>query len=900
MLYPVMLLRRTLLLSGLIFVCFARAEAQRLPSGVSPKHYALTIMPDLAKARFAGSETINVMLDAPTNTITLNAAEITFGPVTASVGTMPEPRRTAATETPSKAQSDASIGFDASAKHVCEQHAATVTLDAANEQATFTFAQPLPTGPVELHIAYTGILNDKLRGFYLSHTRLRSYGVTQFEATDARRAFPSFDEPALKATFNVSLVVDSRDTAISNTPILSDTPGPLAGKHTIAFAITPKMSTYLVAWLVGDFRCTQGRQDGITIRACATPDKVAMTKFALQAAKWDLHYYNKYFGIKYPLAKLDLIAIPDFDAGAMENFGCITFRETEMLIDKKNDDLDARKQIAETVAHELSHQWFGDLVTPAWWNNIWLNEGFATWMEAKASAQWKPDWGYPEDVAIDKEHTMDRDAGTTTRSIRSRAETPQEIDEMFDDIAYGKAGAVIGMVENWVGEEVFRKGVQAYLAAHAYGSATAEDFWNAETRASGLPVDAVMRSFVDQPGVPLVTLASSGERIQMAQRRFFLAAAPSSSTNTNQNWTIPLCFTGAPCRLLIPATANQESATMDLPQSNIHANAANKGYYRTDYAPPLLRQVERSAESALSVPERIGLVGDQWALVRAGQGTVGDFLNLVIALKQDPDATLMDLALNDVASIHAKIATEDDRQRLAAVIRREFAPVYAAMGQPKHETSDRAQLREVLFEALGRAQDPAVLAQADAMTKQLFAGQKLSDPELGDAAVSLASAKGDATMYDGLMKVIATATDPHLKEAAVNSLTRFESPGLVARTLDYAVSDAVRSQDSWMLIARLLQQRETQDQAWEFLQQHWPEITRKATASSSVRIIEAAGDFCTVQRRYQVASFFRSHATGASQRPLRTTLDRIDECIHLRATQEPALRSWLNTQSVTP
>ena len=210
------------------------------------------------------------------------------------------------------------------------------------------------------------------------------------------------------------------------------------------------------------------------------------------------------------MAKLDLVAIPDFEAGAMENFGCITFRETEMLVDAKNGALPAKKEVATTVAHEMAHQWFGDLVTPAWWDNLWLNEGFATWMESKAAAKWQPKWGYDQDVAMDMNHTMDADAGRTTRPIRARAETPAEINELFDDIAYGKAGAVIGMVENWVGEETFRKGVQAYLAAHLYGNATAEDFWDAQTRVSGLPVDKVMRSFVEQPGVPLVTLTQRG------------------------------------------------------------------------------------------------------------------------------------------------------------------------------------------------------------------------------------------------------------------------------------------------------------------------------------------------------------------------------------------------------
>ncbi|MDP9052545.1 MAG: M1 family metallopeptidase, partial [Acidobacteriota bacterium] len=636
-----MLLRRGLLTLGFVCVGFGGAWAQRLPDGVRPEHYSITITPDLKAATFAGRETIDVVLDRPVRAITLNAAEIEFGKVRAIVG-----------------------DYDPSS------HNATVGLDEKKEQATFTFAQPLPAGRVTLEIAYTGFLNNKLRGFYLSKTKTRSYGITQFEATDARRAFPSFDEPALKATFDVTLVIDAGDTAISNMQMVSDILVPAAGKHAVAFATTPRMSTYLVAWLVGDFQCTKGKSDGVPIRACATPDKVELTKFALDAAKWDLHYYDKYFGVKYPLKKLDMVAIPDFEAGAMENFGCITYRETEMLVDKKNGSLDARKEVATTVAHEMSHQWFGDLVTPAWWDNLWLNEGFATWMETKAADAWKPKWNFPQDVALDKNRTMDSDAGRTTRAIRTRAETPDEINELFDDIAYGKAGSVIGMVENWVGEDVFRKGVKAYLAAHLYGSASAEDFWNAQTRVSGQPVDQVMRSFVEQPGVPLVTLVD-GIGADVKQRPFYLSGAPPVK---REAWTIPVCFAGGACRLL-----TAETSTMDVP-TGVFANARDKGYYRTAYAPVWLKAIEAGAETALSVPERIGLLGDRWALMRGGQGSVGDFLDLVLAVKQDESATVMEMALGKVNSIETKLATDDDRKRMDEVVRREFAPRYAALG----------------------------------------------------------------------------------------------------------------------------------------------------------------------------------------------------------------------------
>ena len=890
-----MRLRHGLLGLGLVFVWGGGAWAQRLPGGVRPEHYALTITPDLAKARFVGEERMEVVLDRPATTITLNAAEIEFGAVRAWAGAKAgssaalrndNQKAKANTEILSGAQNDASIGGEGGAQN------AVVTLDAAKEQATLTFARALPAGSVTLEIAYTGILNDKLRGFYLSKTKARNYGVTQFEATDARRAFPCFDEPALKATFDVSLVVDAGDTVIANTAMVSDTPGPVAGKHTQRFATTPKMSTYLVAWIVGDFVCTKGKSDGVPIRSCATPDKVGLTKFALNAAKWNLHYYDQYFGIKYPMAKLDMVAIPDFEAGAMENFGCITYRETEMLVDAKDGPLAAKKDVATTVAHEMAHQWFGDLVTPQWWDNLWLNEGFATWMETKAAAKRDPKWEFAQDDAQDLNRILDEDASRTTRPIRAKAETPDEINELFDDIAYGKAGAVIGMVENWVGEETFRRGVQAYLAAHAYGNATAEDFWDAQTKVSGLPVDKVMRSFVEQPGVPLATLSKLGAGAPVTQSRFLLGGM---SDGGSEAWTIPVCFKDASCRLLTPGTT---ALDVPVPVSSgmrfVYANAGDKGYYRTAYAPEQLKAIIANAEMGLTAAERIGLLGDRWALMRAGEGTVGGFLDLVLAVKQDSDPTVMDIALGKVAAIRTQIATEEDRDRLNAVVRREFSGAYSALGGPKkHEADAHAELRETLFDGLGLAKDPAVLAEAESLARTVFAGQKAADPLMADAAIALATVHGDEAMYDKLKRVSENATDPDLKEAAMRALTRFTTPVLVIKTLEYAVSDAMRSQDSWTLIALLLERPDTQDLAWQYVQQHWDAVAKKSTTSSGARIVEATGAFCTVAKRDEVTSFFAEHPVESAQRTLAQSIDRMNACIHLRAAQEPELKRWL-------
>jgi aminopeptidase N/puromycin-sensitive aminopeptidase len=618
-----------------------------------------------------------------------------------------------------------------------------------------------------------------------------------------------------------------------------------------------------------------------------------MTRFALEAAKWTLHYYDKYFGIKYPMAKLDMVAIPDFEEGAMENFGCITYRETEMLVDQRDGALEAKKEVATTVMHEMAHQWFGDLVTPAWWDNLWLNEGFATWMQTKAAAKWQPKWGFDQDVAMDKNHTLDEDAGRTTRAIRTKAGTPAEINELFDDIAYDKAGEVIAMVENWEGEEVFRKGVKAYLQGHEYCNATAEDFWNAQTQVSGQPVDKVLRSFVDLPGVPEIRLGSAaGSEATVTQRRFLLSEPDAEDeARLAETWTLPLCLKGTRCQIV-----DAQSQTLTAPASGfLYANAGDKGYYRTAYSADEMKAIVAQAETALTVPERIGLLGDQWALMRGGEGTVGDFLDLVLAVKQDANASVMESSLGKVGPIESQIATTGDRARLNAVVRREFAPVYTSLGgADKHESQEHADLRGALFEYLGRAGDPAVLAEAEEVTHALFSGQKPDDPMMADSAVMLAAATGNADMYERLVKVSRTATDPDVKEAALHAMARFDAPELVRRTLEYAVSDAVRSQDSWMLIAQLLERRQTQDEAWAFVQEHWAEVLSKSTENSGARIVEAAGSFCTVEQRDSVVSFFAAHPVESSARTLARTVDSINDCIHLRAAQEPKLRSWLD------
>jgi aminopeptidase N len=854
------------LLLAAALCCSIQIQAQRLPQTVIPQHYQLKLTPNLKTATFRGSEKLDVVLKQAQDTITLNAAQITFKSVSADLHG--------------------------------QTLKASVTQDAEKQQATFHFDKTLPAGPLTLSIEYSGILNGQLRGFYLSKTKRRNYAVTQFEPTDARRAFPSFDEPAFKATYSVSLVVNKGDTAISNTNIISDTPGPVPGKHTIRFATTPKMSTYLVAFLVGDFQCTSGASDGVPIRVCATPDKVQYTKYALSIAEYVLHYYDTYFGIKYPMPKLDLIAIPDFEAGAMENFGAITYRETDLLIDPATASLGAKERVGVVVAHEMAHQWFGDMVTMQWWNNIWLNEGFATWMEYKPIEAMHPEWHLKQEVAMNLNNTLNLDAQRTTRTIRAKAETPDEINEMFDGITYGKAGAMLNMVEHYEGVQTFRQGVHNYLRAHMYANATAEDFWNAQTAVSHKPINKIMESFVAQPGVPVLTFDNpSTGSVSVSQERFFLN--PTVKTSRAQTWYVPVCFKaeegGDRCELL-----NAAQQTLKTPEAPfLFGNAEGVGYYRSSYPQAVYAKILDNIETDLTPEERIGFIGDEWAKVRANTAPVGQYLNLVGAVRNDRNAAVIRTALGNVAVINTQIAsTPAEHEAMARWTQQTFEPAYNLLGAPQDTDSPaKKELRATLFGYLGDlGNDPEVIAQAKTLAEEYLHDQTSVEPTLAQEALMIAAIHGDAAFFDQLENVFKTSNDPELQEMALRLLGEFAEPSLTKRALNFAVSGKVRNQDSVLLLGSMLRGRHTRDVTWQYVQQHWPQVHAQLTEWMDARLVSGASSFCSADKRDEVVNFFTTHKMHAAARTLLQTRDHINDCIDLRSMQGSNLQNWASGQ----
>jgi aminopeptidase N len=853
----------------LLVSAVAFASPYRLPDVATPERYSLTFTPDLAKATFSGDETISIRVLKPTSTLTLNSAEIEFQEVTVT-------------------QSG-------------KTQAAKVTPHAETETVDFAFEKPLAAGPATMHIRYTGILNDQLRGLYLAKTEKRRYATSQFEATDARRAFPSFDEPAFKAVFEVSTVIDSGDMALSNMKQVSDTPGS-AGKHTVKFAPSPKMSAYLVALAVGDFECVEGGADGIPIRVCSTPGKKDKLGFLLTVAEACMKYFNQYYSQKYPYGKLDILGMPDFAAGAMENTGLIIQRDVLVAIDEKTASINRKKSLAQVLSHEMAHQWFGDLVTMAWWDDVWLNEGFATWMENKPLQAWKPEWKFDLDEISDAAVTMNGDSNAATRPIHAaHAETPAQIEELFDGIAYGKAAAVLNMVESYVTPEVFKAGVNLYLKRHAYANATAADFWNALTEVSKKPVDKVMASFVNQPGVPMVSLdftcANGTGTVQLSQQRYFYN--PTLMTQgSDAIWQIPVrLITGDPAPQTEILAQKQQSVKLKDCPAWVYGNAGAHGYYRTAYSPEQASIIAQRSPH-LSPGERIMLTNDEWAQVQIGRHSVGDYLNVAASLASDTTPQVADLVLSRLERIHNKIAIGPDRSAFEGWVRKTYRPVFDKMGwkPAPDEGYDQRALRATLLRIVGGVgRDPEVLRQAHDLAFAYIKDPSSLDPNLTTAVLDLATLSNDPALYDAFLAEMKKPGPPDHYYRFFNRLDEFTAPALLERTLSFALTPEVRVQDFPLLLSGALASTDSQKQTWEFIKSHWDDIKKRTPEAGGPLsgLISSAGAFCDAGAAEDVQQFFQSHPLPAAERTMKQAQNSIRDCIELRNAQAPRLAQYL-------
>src|SRR5262245_13693855 len=654
-----------------------RPSRFRLPADVRPSDYHLHLEPDLDAATFRGEVRIDVRLERPRAEIVLHAADMRIEHATAEVHDAVVPLR--------------------------------VRLDRRDETVTLRAARPLPAGTAALRLRFAGALNRHLRGLYAARSGGAPYAFTQCEAADARRILPCFDEPAFKARFHVTVTARTGDTVIANAPVareqaLSD------GRRAIHFAPTPPLSTYLLALAVGPLESSEPRHVGTTpIRLWHVPGKAHLADFGLEAAAEALARLEAYFDIPYPYAKLDLVAVPDFEAGAMENAGAVFFRETLLLLDPATVSLPERKRAAEVIAHELAHMWYGDLVTMAWWDDLWLNEAFATWMAYRVVDDWKPEWRMWQGFEHDRAGALGLDALASTHPIYAPVRSVAQATENFDLITYEKGAAVVRMIEHYLGADAFRDGVRRYMERHREGNAVAADLWRALGEASGADVARVAQAWIAQPGFPLVTLSRTGRTLRVRQERFF-ADPRVPAAKRRQRWPVPLVVrlggVGAAdgtVRALVQAAA-QDVALPAPPPAWCYGNERAGGFYRVRHDSETHAALI-GALPTLGAVERLALVGDQWALVRADRATVATFLDLADALGDEPDHDVVDGVAGALGVIDEQVVepASAEQEALRAWIARRFGPALAEAGWEAAEAEpDEARLRRAALLRLVR------------------------------------------------------------------------------------------------------------------------------------------------------------------------------------------------------
>jgi len=832
-------------------------SSYRLPKTTTPTRYDIRLEPDLVNFTFSGEETIAISVNQPTTEIVLNALELEID--SASV-------ERAGASIPGRPE-----------------------LDAANERVKIHFDRRLEAGDCILQIKFRGILNDKLHGFYRSQYqdsagKTHTVATTQFEATDARRAFPCWDEPELKARFRVTLVVDENLAAISNAGQQSERR--LGhGKKEVVFKDTIPMSTYLVAFIVGEFEATTPVDaGGAPLRVVYVPGKAPLTPFAAQIGAFSLKFFADYYGLPYPGDKLDLIAIPDFASGAMENLGAITFRETALLVDEKTASRAELERVADVVSHENAHMWFGDLVTMRWWNGIWLNEAFATFMEMLAVDKWKPHWKRWESFGVSRAAAMAVDGLRSTRSIEFTVHSPDEARAMFDVLTYEKGAAVLRMLEQYMGAEEFRKGIALYLRKHRFANAETTDLWDALEESSSQPIRKLMDSWIFQQGFPIVAVepAGDGRALKISQRRFYYlpdAAAPA------QTWHVPLMLRVKTDRgVSTHKILLTEKETTFQAQGKIEwalVNEGGHGFYRATYAPPLLDALSRNL-SELKPIERFGLVSDTWAATVAGLRPLSDFLKMARLFTQETDINVW-RALLGAFSYLDMIASDVDRAALARTVRDVAGPAFKRLGWEPRPGEDELtrQLRGNLAGALGTlGDDAAVQSQARELYDEWEKNPAKSDRDIAPALVNILAYSGDAARYDAFLAKFKSPHTPQEEQRYLFALANFRDLSLLRRTMAMTLDGQVRTQNAPYLMHSLLLNTQCRYEAWDFIRKNWDEMTKKYPDSALPRMCE--GVISLLDREPEVKAFFETHRVRLGTKIIDQHLERLSVAVAFR------------------
>ncbi len=851
----------------------------KLPKTVIPVHYTIELTPDLQKLTVSGTETVDIELREPTAQITLNAVNMML----------------------------ASADIDDGAQR------ADVSLDAAAETATLSFQQQLPAGTHRLHLGFVAKINSFGRGlFYVDYPTgqgTKRMISTQLEPADARRIFPCWDEPAFKATFALTVTVPQVFLAVSNMPVAQEEPVAPDLKR-VTFAQTPKMSSYLFVLSTGELERITAEVDGTTVGVVTTSGKSQNGRFALDSAVKLLAFYNDYFGVKFPLPKLDLIAVPGGFGGAMENWGGITFFESLLLFDPSNSADAARRGIFSVLAHEMAHQWFGDLVTMGWWDNLWLNEGFASWMQEKAAEHFYPQWktwlnGYGQ-----KQYALSLDARRTSHPIQQRVADESEAMVAFDGITYNKGQAFIRMLENYLGDSAFRDGIRHYMAAHAYGNTTTADLWQALEFAAKKPVTAIAASFTEQDGVPLViaetNCSGAAQRLSLRQDRFVIMPARSFAADSGEatlparRWLVPIAI--GDVRAAQPRIVVLLDGSADIPAGAcgeaIKINLGDVGYYRVDYGP-----VDRAAlvktMTGMAAEDRLNFIADSWAMVQAGRSEPSSYFAMVDQLETSDHRVIWDQVANVLGGLDHLALDRAERPALQRYARAKLRPVFDRLGWDGGGSGDDDDtlLRARLISVLGDLGDPDIVAEA----KRRFAGflqdQKSLPAALRDSVMHVVGVSADRENYDALISLARKSTATYERLRYYYAAASARDPALARDTLALTLTDELPNTIVTGVINTVASSGEHPDLAWDFVQKNFDALTAKLGPDfGNLFIANFMTNFSDEAHANELLHFAPAQATSGGRLMTARALETMAISADLKARTLPAIDDWARDQ----
>lgn len=843
-----------------------KPKSVRLDTNIKPNRYTLKIKPDLEAFKFDGYEVIDISIEKPASIITLHSKDINI----------------------QSAQVTKGIQF---------QFAVKIEYNTKEETVTFAFPKPI-SGKVKLSLIFSGIISENLRGFYRSRYTIggetKYLATTQFEATDARRAFPCFDEPSQKAIFDVSLIIPDGHTAISNTLPTQITEHE-GGYKIVEFAPTPRMSTYLLAFIIGKFEYIEKyTKDGVQVRVFTTPGKKHQAQFALDVACKSLEFYNEYFDIPYPLPILDLIAIPDFESGAMENWGAVTFRETAILVDEENSSLSNKQWVAIVVAHELAHQWFGNLVTMEWWTDLWLNEGYASYMENLCVDHMFPDWKIWDFYLSDRYSAALRlDSLANSHPIEVHVHHPDEINEIFDMVSYAKGSAVIRQLAEYLGHDKFRDGLRYYLKKHSYKNTETIDLWSAFEKVSKKPVGKIMESWTKKTGYPLVTLDKKKKSFSISQERFFSSRISAKKNKEKTLWQIPIRYesNGEPMKTLL----TKKSSPL-IGASVGKVNLSESSFIRVRYdKDTILKLKDEIEKGTMSVADRLGIIRDLFTLAEGGYIPTQEALEFALVYKNETEYIVWSEIATGINRVYNIIKDEAYKKNYEKYALSLFSPLAERMGwhHIKGEDSSNIFLRNLALSNASAYGDKKITKDALA----LFSNRKSNTipSDIRGVVYGIIARNGGEKEWKTFETLYKDEELHEEKDRYARALVSFKDKKLLTKTLKFVLSGEVRNQDAPHIIVGVWQNSYGRDLAWKFTKVNWKIMLKKFGEGGHFlsRILSPLGNHTKMQDLADAKKFFAKNPAPGAERTLEQAYERIASNSAWLKADKNNIKKWL-------